>query len=300
MAEEGRMGFDQTVKRALGQHSFPFLLQWTVRRAFRRLTAWGRILPDFVIIGAQRCGTTSLYNYVADHPEVASAFMKETHFFDLHFAQGSGWYRAHFPTAVHRLAVQRLLRRRLVVGEATPYYLFYPHAARRVREAVPNAKLIVLLRNPIDRAYSHFHHEVSMGVEKASFEEAIAREEAVLPEETARVLADERYRSFAHFHYSYAARGLYADQLELWARLFGRDQLLTIKSEDFYADPATVVEQVFRFLDLPAWTSGTYRKYNLAQYANMEQATRERLDAFFRPHNQKLYDLLGVDFGWNG
>jgi hypothetical protein len=294
------MGFDRAVKRALSRHSLPFLARWTVQRAFRRLTARGRILPDFMIIGAQRCGTTSLYNYVADHPDVASAFMKETHFFDLHFSRGLGWYRAHFPTAARRLAAQKIRHTRLVVGEATPYYLFYPHAARRVREAVPNAKLIVLLRNPVDRAYSHYHHEVSMGVETASFEEAIAREEVLLPEEAAKVLADEGYRSFAHFHYSYVARGLYADQVERWASLFCRDQLLIIQSEGFYADPATVVGQVFQFLDLPAWTSGNYRKYNLAHYADMQPATAERLAAYFRPHNQRLAELLGIDFGWDG
>jgi len=294
------MGFDQTVKRALSRHSLPFLARWTVQRAFRRLTARGRILPDFIIIGAQRCGTTSLYNYVADHPAVASAFMKETHFFDLHFSRGLGWYRAHFPTAARRLAAQKIRHTRLVVGEATPYYLFYPHAARRVRKAVPNAKLIVLLRNPVDRAYSHYHHEVSMGVETASFEDAIAREEALLPEETAKVLADEGYRSFAHFHYSYVARGLYADQVERWASLFCRDRLLIIKSEEFYADPAAVVGQVFQFLDLPAWTSGNYRKYNLAHYADMEPATGERLAAYFQHHNQRLTKLLGIDLGWDG
>jgi hypothetical protein len=294
------MEFDETVKRALRRHSLLFLAQWAVQRAFRRLTAWGRILPDFIIIGAQRCGTTSLYNYLADHPDVASAFMKETHFFDIHFSRGLGWYRAHFPSAAYRLLLQLLRHRRLVVGEATPYYLFYPHAPRRVREAVPDAKLIMLLRNPIDRAYSHYHHEVSMGVETASFEEALAREEAALPEETTRVLADECFHSFAHFHYSYLARGIYVDQLELWAKFFGRDQLLILKSEDFYADPAAVVGQVFQFLDLPAWTSGTYRKYNLAHYADMEPATRERLAAFFLPHNQRLYKVGGMDFGWNG
>jgi hypothetical protein len=300
MAEKRRMDLDRPVRRALSQHTLPFLLQWAARRLFRRLTARGRILPDFIIIGAQRCGTTSLYNYVADHPDVASAFMKETHFFDLHFAKGLGWYRAHFPSAVHRQTVQLLRHRRLFVGEATPYYLFYPHAARRVRAVVPNAKLIVLLRNPIDRAYSHYHHEVSMGFETASFEEAIAREEAVLPEETAKVLANEGYRSFAHFHYSYVARGLYADQLESWVKLFGRDQLLIIKSEDFYANPSMVLGQVLQFLGLPAWTSDTFRKYNLAHYANMEPVTRERLAAFFRLPNQKLHEFLGVDFGWDG
>lgn len=286
------MELEETAKRALGRYSLPFLVKWAAQRAFRRVTARWRALPDFVIIGAQRCGTTSLYNYVADHPGVASAFMKETHFFDLHFSKGLGWYRAHFPLASHRP--------RQIIGEATPYYLYYPHAARRVRAAMPGAKLIVLLRNPIDRAYSHYNHEVSMGAESLSFEDALAREESVLPAETARVVADEGYRSYAHFHYSYLARGIYADQLEPWTSLFPREELLVIRSEDFYADPATVVGQVFGFLGLPAWASGVYKKYNLAHYVDMNPATRERLAAFYRPHNLRLYKNLGKDFGWDG
>jgi hypothetical protein len=286
------MEFQKTAQRALSRYSLRFVAKWAVQRVFRGLTAWGRTLPDFIIIGAQRCGTTSLYNYMADHPGVASAFLKETHFFDIHFAKGLSWYRAHFPFAWGQ--------RRPVVGEATPYYLFYPHAPHRVRDTVPGAKLIVLLRNPADRAYSHYHHEVSTGVETASFEEALKREESTLPGETARVVADEGYRSFAHFHYSYLARGIYVDQIHPWTKLFDKEHLLIIKSEDFYADPAAVVGQVFRFLDLPPWTSGTYEKYNLAHYADMNPATRDRLEAFFQPHNQRLYDVLGTDLGWDG
>lgn len=278
----------------------PFLASWAMQRSFRRLTARWRGLPDFVIIGAQRCGTTSLYNYLVDHPGVAPAFMKETHFFDLHFSKGLGWYRAHFPLLSTKRAAAVGGSACRLVGEATPYYLFYPHAARRLHAVMPTAKLVVLLRNPIDRAYSHYHHEVSMGVEALSFEDALAREEAVLPGETARIAADETYRSLAHFHYSYLARGIYVDQLDLWTGCFPGQSLLIIRSEDFYSDPATVVGQVFAFLGLPAWTSGTYKKYNLAHYADMNPATRERLAAFYRPHNQRLYEALGIDFGWDG
>lgn len=289
----------------------PFLAQWAGQRLFRRLTARWRTLPDFVIIGAQRCGTTSLYNYLVDHPGVATAFMKETHFFDLHFSKGLGWYRAHFPlvSTGRRVAGPP----RPLVGEATPYYLFYPHAAPRLRAALPDAKLMVLLRNPVDRAYSHYHHEVSMGVETLSFEEALSREESVLPAETARITADGRYRSFAHFHGSYLARGIYIDQLvpwihssppdavrQGWGCTLTNDNLMIIRSESFYADPAAVVRQVFAFLGLPAWTSGTYKKYNLAHYDGMNPATRERLAAFYRPHNQRLYEAFGMDLGLDG
>jgi hypothetical protein len=293
------MEFHATAKRATRRHSLPFLARWTMERAFRDLTAWARTLPNFVIVGAQRCGTTSLYNYLVEHPDVSPAFMKETHFFDLHFHKGLSWYRAHFPVVwnASRTAV-RAPRSRRVAGEATPYYLFYPHTPHRVHATVPGAKLIMLLRNPVDRAYSHYHHEVATGVETASFEEALEREEAALPAETARILRDESYRSFAHFHYSYLSRGVYVDQLERWGQFFPREQTLILKSEEFYERPAAIMEQVMGFLDLPPRAAGRYRKFNEAQYAAMQPDTQGRLVDYFRPHNERLYAYLGTDLGW--
>jgi hypothetical protein len=293
------MEFHATAKRATRRYSLPFLARWTLERTFRDLTAWARALPDFVIVGAQRCGTTSLYNYLVEHPDTSPAFMKETHFFDLHFHRGLSWYRAHFPIAwnASRTAV-RATRSRRVAGEATPYYLFYPHAPHRALATVPSAKLIVLLRNPVDRAYSHYHHEVATGVETASFEQALEREEATLPAETARILQDGSYRSFAHFHYSYLSRGVYVDQLERWGQFFSREQTLILKSEEFYQRPAATMEQVMRFLSLAPWTSGSYRKFNETQHTAMQPATRGRLVDHFRPHNERLYAYLGTDLGW--
>ena len=138
-----------------------------------------RLLPDFLIIGTQRGGTTSLYNYLVEHPGIGAASIKEVHFFDTpHFKQGLAWYRGHFPSAFQRYYVERSLKHGFVTGEASPYYLFHPHAPKRVAGLMPQMKLIVMLRNPVDRAYSHYHHEVAGGHEKlATFEEAIACED---------------------------------------------------------------------------------------------------------------------------
>jgi hypothetical protein len=287
-----------------------------------------RTLPDFVIIGAQRCGTTSLYNYLVQHPDVAPAFIKETHFFDLYFGRGLNWYRAYFPILSglswkepgagwlgqilpgHGPATVGVRQRHVLTGESTPYYLFHPHAPRRIEEAVPNVKLLVLLRNPVDRAHSHYHHEVRMGAEERSFEEAIEREEKSLASETARLLEDEGYRSFTHMHHSYLARGIYVDQIQRWTEFFGRDQMMILRSEDFYHDPSACLEQVMHFLGLPGsgeypraqsgtgQKQGSYEKYRLGQYAEMDAATRRQLDAYFEPHNQRLFGYLGTDLGW--
>jgi hypothetical protein len=286
------------VKRVLTRHSVPFLFGWALQRAFRLLTARWRTLPDFIIIGAQRSGTTSLYNYLAEHPNILPAFMKETHFFDNYFRKGMTWYQAYFPSTWYKNHGQQHHDGDLITGEATPYYLFYPHAPQRVLEAVPNAKLIVVLRDPVHRAYSHYHHEVNEGFESLSFEEALEREARELPSETETILKDEDYLSFFHQHYTYLSRGIYVDQLERWTRFFPKEQILVLESKDFDSDPAATLRQVIQFLNLPSWELSNHKKYHLAQYTPMEAATRERLVAYFEPHNRRLYEFLGIDLGW--
>jgi hypothetical protein len=265
----------------------------------RLLTGWVRLMPDFIIIGVQRCGTTSLYNYLIEHPNVAPAFKKEVHFFDKHFKKGPIWYRAHFPSFFYASYVKQIRRQDLITGEATPYYIFYPHTPKRILETVPQAKLIVLLRNPVDRAYSHYHHEVRMGTETLSFERAIEREEERLYGEMEKTLADENYYSFNHQHYAYLSRGIYVDQLKTWMSLFSREQILLLGSEDFYNEPPTVLKQVIEFIELPAWELKKYRKYNYAHYSKMDATIRRRLIDYFKPHNQKLCEYLDMNFGWD-
>ncbi len=119
---------------------------------YRRLTSGSRRLPDFIILGAQRAGTSSLYYYLSQHPQILPAVRKELHFFDDHYRRGLGWYRSQFPTRGARGTI---------TGEATPYYLSHPHAPARIQRLLPQARLIVLLRNPVERAISHYFFEVS-------------------------------------------------------------------------------------------------------------------------------------------
>src|SRR5579863_6754349 len=129
------------------------VLQKAVRAASSRI----RLLPDFMIIGTQKGGTTSLYNYLIDHPNISSIFKKEPHFFDFNFYKGVSWYRAHFPSLLEKYYSERVHGQKFITGEASPYYLYHPLVPQRIKETMPTAytKFIVLLRNPIDRAYSH-------------------------------------------------------------------------------------------------------------------------------------------------
>ncbi len=276
-----------------------------LEKFYRAATNLVRLLPDFLIIGTQRGGTTSLYNYLADHPAIGAASIKEVHFFDSqHFEQGMAWYRAHFPSALQKYYLERTQKREFITGEATPYYLFHPHTARRVASLLPAVKLIVMLRNPVDRAYSHYYHEIAGGHEHLpSFEAAIDKEEERLASECENMQANEHYISYNHRHYSYLARGRYVEQLPTWLTLFPQDQILMLQSEDFYADPIAVYEQTLNFLKvpkaLPEGQKQTFQKYNITTPPRMDTATRKRLLAYFEPYNARLYAYLGKQFAWD-
>lgn len=272
-----------------------------VRKAFRATTNPLRMMPDFIIVGVQKGGTTSLYKYLIEHPNIAPIYVKEPHFFDIYFHKGIGWYRSHFPTAVEKYYARHIQKHDLITGEASPYYLIHPLAPKRIAKTLPKAKLIVLLRNPIDRAYSQYQHQRRQpGVEPLSFEEAIECEEQRLANEVEKLARDEKYVSFNHRHYSYLARSTYIDQLPGWMSTFPKEQLLILKSEDLYTDPSSIVKQTLEFLNIPQVEQAKqYKPFNEARYTPMEPATRERLVAYFKPLNARLYEFVGRDFGWD-
>jgi hypothetical protein len=268
-------------------------------RAPRRATSRFRPLPDFLIIGGQRCGTTSMFHYLEQHPSIASAYRKEVGYFCTHYHKGEGWYRAHFPTERARAAASRAQGTPLVVGEATPYYLFHPAAPARAAATVPDAKLVVLLRNPVDRAFSGYQLQRAIGTETLPFEQAIAREPERLAGEEQRLLADPAYRSVSHRHHSYLARGRYAEQLERWFAHYPRDRFLVMTSEQFFADPAASVRRTSEFLGLPERPLPAFANRTRGGTGErMRPETRELLQAEFEQPNRRLEELLGIECGW--
>jgi hypothetical protein len=265
---------------------------------FRTATRSFRSLPDFLIVGEAKCGTTSLYDDIVRHPLVREAAVKEVHFFDLRFHRGLDWYRTQFPIqggARNGGPAQHPIR----TGEASPYYMFHPHAMSRIRQALPDVKLIAMLRNPVERAYSQYQHEWRQRREMLSFEEAVVREPERLRGERERMLQDERYNSFAYRRQAYLARGIYADQLRRLRELFEPRQLLVLKSEDYFTAPDSTLERVFAFLELPPWQPRRFARRNAGNYASMDTRVRRSLMEYFAPHNARLYALLGVDLGWS-
>lgn len=258
-----------------------------------------RLLPSFLIIGAAKSGTSSLYEYLVQHPCCIPAFKKEIHFFDLNFSKGLNWYRAHFPSLVCNYGIKKSQGQDLITGEASPYYIFHPLVPKRIAGTISRVKLIVLLRNPVDRAYSHYHHVVKYGFETLSFKHAIEAEENRLREEEERILVDEDYNSFSHRHHSYLARGIYINQVKVWMSLFPKEQILILSAEDFYADPPGILNRTFEFLNLPGLELKEYKVFLRGKYPQMDPAIRKQLVEYFEPHNQRLYDYLGVRFEWD-
>lgn len=247
-----------------------------------------RSLPDAVILGAQKCGTTSLHGYLIQHPGVIAPLRKEVHYFDLNYGRGEAWYRAHFG----RSGGPGLNL------DSSPYYLFHPAVARRMHDLLPNARMIVLLRDPVRRAYSHYWHERAKGREKLEFEDAIEAEPGRIEAAEAQLAAGTLDRSADHQHYSYLARGRYAEQIERWLALYSRERFHVVRFEDLVKDPLERLNETLAFLGLPAAVRVDLEPRNTRRYPPMSESTAQRLREYFAPHNRRLEELLGRPFAW--
>lgn len=271
-------------------------LRARVRWALRAATPGDRVLPELLIIGAQKSGTSSLYSYLADHPSTAPAFQKEVHYFDANFHRGVRWYRSFFPT-------KRQLARRdvghAIPFEASPYYLAHPLVPHRVRGLLPTTKLIVLLRDPISRAISHYHHEVSRGREQLPMGEAFAREFERTSADFERLSNEPLYMGREFRCFSYKSRGLYADQLKRWLNVFPREQLLVLDGDRFFRETSHSMSRVCDFLAIPSREPPSgFRVVGGRDYEDVDPEIRAGLSEFFAPHNDRLRDLLKEEFDW--
>lgn len=236
----------------------------------------GHALPDFLVIGAMKAGTTFLFAALAAHPHVIRSRRREIHFFGSRFRRGESWYRTHFPTGFE------LRRYRAITGEGSTSYLANPDSPVRIRSLLPAVRMVALLRDPVDRAISNYFHEQRTGRE-------------TLP------IADAFAASGRPGHLAYQRRGLYAEQLARYYELFPRDQLLVLKSETLFAEPKRVIDRVYQFLDLdPSLCARDYTPRNLGGYdpGQVPASVYEELTGFYAPHNERLYEMVGEDWGW--
>ncbi len=286
-------------RRMLGGRGVPVpvrdAVKATVHRA-GRATASMRTVPNTYIVGAQRCGTTSLFRYLTQHRSVKGpALEKGVHYFDTNYERGLDWYRSFFPTRRSVEASRRLNGSDMRILEAAPYYLFHPAVPDRIAEVSPEAKIIILVRDPVQRALSHHNHEVKRGFETEDFATALRLEDSRLEGELERMAADPGYVSFAHQHHSYVARGLYESQIRRYLEFFPAESVLIVRTVDLEHDPRATVSEVLSFLDIPIVGGIDFPRFNARSYPSMDPGIERDLRARFAESDAALADRLGLD-----
>ena len=276
--------------------------RWAKKRArklilqYRKATWRSRALPDFIIIGAQKSGTSSLYAYLGQHPQLLPSYRKEVHFFDGgshsttdNFEKGQAWYRAHFPSRKNMSPFSKTF-------EATPRYMVHPLVPKRMVDLVPEVKIIAVLRNPTERAISHYFYSKGRGRELLPIKEALQEEEKRLES----VLKNKDYRNKFFRHYSYKSRGLYKMQIDRYLNYFPWQQILILSSEEFFREPDNTLRRVFDFVQVDTgFKVKDLKHHNVANNRSaVDSDVYEYLDNYFLPHNQALYALTGSDYGW--
>ncbi len=261
------------------------------------LTSPMRMTPDFLIVGAQRSGTTTMFKTLAQHPGIARPFLKKgVHYFDKSYASGPQWYRGNFPVAATSRA--RRLGAAALTYESSPYYMFHPLAPTRIAQDLPGVKLVVVLRDPVERAYSGHAHELARGYEAEPFERAVALEPERLAGERERMVAEPGYDSLHWQHHAYLTRGQYHEQLVALEQLVGRERLCVVDSADFWQRPQEVFPDVLSFLGLPPHPGTVFEQHNARSRAPMSPELRTRLEEHFAPHDEALARWWGRVPSW--
>lgn len=262
-------------------------------------TSATRQLPSFVMVGAQRAGTTSLFRALSSHPLVHSAsFHKGVNYFDVNYHRSFDWYQGHFPTTASVRKRSRATSGEPITFEASGYYMFHPCAAERLARHLPEVKILAMLRDPVERAYSAHKHELARGYETEPFERALELEDERLAGQEERMRADADYQSFSHRHHAYLRRGHYAEQLVRLGQFFPPDRIHVIDSESFFEQPELTYRRVLDFLELPLMLPERFDRWNGRPSAPMPEVTRAWLRAHYDSHDDDLASLIGRDPAW--
>lgn len=228
------------------------------RVSLRSLTATWRPLPNLLVIGTQRGGTSSLFKYLSAHPDCRASIRKEIRFFTEYYDKGESWYRGHFAMGNVRNG-----GRNKVAFDATPDYLLDPRSPRRAAALLPDAKILALLRDPAERALSHYYHNRRLGMENRSFEQALRSEAETIGPDVVKLKAEpESPIGKGLLRYSYVGRGRYGEQLARWLDYFERDRFLVLRSEDFFSNTRRQFGRIQSFMDLLEWYPKEFKNYS--------------------------------------
>lgn len=255
--------------------------------------------PDFIIIGAQRGGTSSLFKMLSKQSGFIMPKQKELHYFDLHYEKKISWYLKNFPSLPRKILSQVSTGNKIFTGEASPYYLFHPLVPGRIKNKYPGIKLIVLLRNPVYRAYSQFWKNKQNGLEVKSFSDALEAEENRIHGEEEKMINDPNYHSQDHRLFSYKARGLYAKQIKHWFSFFPKENFLFLESEYYFQHPSDSIESIFEFLQVNRKPTVIDHGRVSNAYDPMPENIRVRLTKYFEPYNEELFQAIDQRFEWD-
>ena len=259
------------------------------KRGVAGITASNRVLPNFIIAGTVRSGTTSLYYNICEHPSVLPADYDEIGFFDSNYHLGINWYRSMFPTQKHMNEIKEKTGNS-ITGEDTPFYFWKKEAAERILKDLTNTKIIIIFRNPVDRAYSNYKLGVRFDSENLTFENAIEEEIEFLEKNTFRE-SIERKRS-------YLTKGLYYNQIKIWFDIFPRKQIHILSTEEMQKDPQKSLSKIYKFLDISEYTIKNPQKRKFVKYEKMNDETRKKLLECYKPHNEKFFQVIEKKFDW--
>ena len=277
--------------------------RFSFEKLYRKMTSRLRSLPDFIIIGVGRAGTTALYSYLIQHPSIVAAStdnnesVADLHFFEYMISNNIQWYKSHFPILFSKSKNQK---NSFITGEYTSTYIYHPDVPKRIFNLLPKIKLIVILRNPIDKAYSTYQQQFRFGEYTTSFEDTINAEfRRINLNKDFPELNSNNY-DFENFVAQNIIRhGIYADYLETWLKIFDRKQILILNSEDLKNSTKETLHRVFHFLIVSNYDIANTSQVNVGKYPPINKITRKKLIKFFKPHNQRLNKLLDTEFDWD-
>ena len=269
-----------------------------VKRGLSGITSSSRVLPDFIIIGTVRSGSTSLYYNICEHPSVLPAAYDEIGFFDSNYHLGVNWYRSMFPTKKEMQKIEKNTGY-AITGEDTPFYIWNSEAAERIYKDITNSKIIAIFRNPIDRAFSNYNVGKRAGTspefvgitEKLSFEDAIDKEIEFMKENSLQKSIEQRG--------SYLSKGHYAEQLKIWLKIFPKKQIHILSTEDMQKNPESTISEIFQFLDISDYIIKNPQKQKYFKYPEMKKDTREKLIDYYKPLNDQFFKMIGKKFNWD-
>tara|TARA_B100002049_G_scaffold44345_1_gene30587 strand:- start:73 stop:963 length:891 start_codon:yes stop_codon:yes gene_type:complete len=277
--------------------------RFSFEKLYRKMTSRLRQLPDFIIIGAGRAGTTALYSYLIQHPLIAAALtdnnesVADLHFFEYIISNNIQWYKSHFPILFSK---SNKHKNSFITGEYTSTYMYHPDVPKRIFNLLPKIKLIVILRNPIDKAYSTYQQQFRFGEYTTSFEDTINAEFRRIDLNKDFPELNSNNYDFENFVAQNIIRhGVYADYLETWLKIFDRKQILILNSDDLKKSTKETLRRVFNFLNVSNYDIKDTSQVNVGKYPTINKITRKKLIEFFKPHNQRLNKLLDTEFDWN-